>query len=196
LDEVDEAAAFAGFRAKDPELSAAFCELLVPLLRNTIRKRWKSLKYVHDEMLSHCGDTLLEWRDEGSLSKTETIKELADRLVRAAAVVYQRAEDKDERLATGLADEPRERLTNPEKVLLTRRLRERVQEIQATLPAKHQRVLAAYAQSETDGKPMAEILGVSLEAARKMSERARAALGAAIRRAGLKASDFLETNDD
>lgn len=195
MGDVDAAAAWAGFLAFDVAMSAAFCELLLPLLRNTIRKRWKSLRYVHDEMLGHCGDTLLQWREERTLSKGESLKELADRLVRAAAVVYQRAEEKDKRLTAGLADEPREALTNPQKALLTNELRERVADIQATLDPTHQRVLEAYAQSETEDVKMAEILGVSPATARKQAERARAALSAAIRRARLTKESFLESND-
>jgi hypothetical protein len=40
---------------------------------------------------------------------------------------------------------------------------------------------------------MAEILGVSQDAAWKMAERARKAFSDAVLQAGLKASDFLET---
>jgi RNA polymerase sigma factor (sigma-70 family) len=109
--------------------------------------------------------------------------------------VYQRAEEKDKRLTAGLADEPREALTNPQKALLTNELRERVADIQATLDPTHQRVLEAYAQSETEDVKMAEILGVSPATARKQAERARAALSAAIRRARLTKESFLESND-
>jgi hypothetical protein len=76
-------------------------------------------------------------------------------------------------------------------------LRRRVWKLQAALEPQHQRVLDAHAQAETFGeRTMAEILGVSPEAARQMVVRAREALAEAIRAAGLTAADFREDRQD
>ncbi len=82
---------------------------------------------------------------------------------------------------------------NPQGEGLAEPLRRRVQTLQAGLDPQHGRVLEAHARAQrADGKPLAELLGVSPEAAREQVQRAHEALAAAIRGAGLTGVDFLE----
>lgn len=196
MDEIAAATLLAGFLAYDAASYAAFFELLVPVIRSRLKARWSSLKYAHRDMEEICVTTAVEWRASGRIRKGQTFGELLEQLVRESAQQVKRRQANDERLGTAISVEPREPLTNPEKALLTNRMRQRVWDLVTTLDPKHQRVLEAYAQSEIEDKTMAEILGVLPDAARKMAERARKAFSDAVLEAGLKASDFLETRDD
>jgi DNA-directed RNA polymerase specialized sigma24 family protein len=192
LGDVDEPTLLRGFREEDAALTSLFFALLIPALRARIRKRWKSLRHVHDEMEGQCLQTLAEWSAAGSLRDGESIDELVSRLVRASAVVFQRAEEKDERISTATAALPRDATMTAEEAVISEELRQRVWDLQTTLEAKHQWVLESVAEAELGKRTLAEILKVSPEAAWKMAERARAALYAAIRKEGLTAADFLD----
>ncbi len=195
LDEIAAAALLAGFCAYDVASYAAFFDLLLPTLRSRLKARWSSLKYARRDMEELATTTIVEWRDSGLLRDGDTFSEVVERLVKAAAQSIQRRQNMDEKIADATAALPRESPSSPEKALMTNRMRQRVWDLQATLDPKHQRVLEAYAQSETEDRTMAEILGVSPEAARKMAERARRAFAELILQKGLKASDFLETSE-
>jgi DNA-directed RNA polymerase specialized sigma24 family protein len=195
LGELNEAALLAGFVAFDQAVYAPFYSLLVSVIRSLLNSRWKSMHRVHAEIEDRCVTRTVEWRESGLLRTGETISDLASRLVKQSVEDVQRVEDNARRIKKATAALPPEPSSNPEKALFTNRMRQRVWDLQATLEPKHQRALEAYAQSEIEDVTMAEILGVSPEAAWKMAERARKAFSDAVLQAGLKASDFLEGHD-
>lgn len=174
---------------------AAFFALLMAAIHSLIKVRWKSLRHLHKDLENDCVTTLFEWREAGLLRADETTAELASRLVKESGRSVKRDEMKDERLVAATKTIAPDPPTNPEADVIGDDLRQRVWDLQSTLEPKHQRVLEAYAQAETEDRSIAEILGVSSEAGRKMAERARAALYAAIKKAGLTASDFLDTTE-
>jgi RNA polymerase sigma factor (sigma-70 family) len=194
--DLDEAALLAAFRAKDEACYEAFFALLMPAIRSIIRSRWKSLRYAHGDMEGDCLERLIEWRGSGHLREDETIRQLAERLVNASALVVTREEERDERLVEATQAIEPERSPDTEEKLVDAELRQRVWKLQSTLEPKHQRVLEAYAQAEREDRSIAEILGVTEENGRKMAQRAREALAQAIRRAKLTAPDFLDGDAD
>jgi RNA polymerase sigma factor (sigma-70 family) len=189
----DLPALLAGFVANDAALSAAFIAELMPFVRARLKSRWKSLRHMHDEILDKCLSTLIEWRASGLLRAGEPFRDLASRLVNQSVEDVQRAEDNRDRIAVATAALPPDETGDPERSVISDELRQLVWGLQDKLGPPHQRVLEAYAQAEKEDRSIAEILGVSEEAGRQMSRRARVALAKLIREAGLTAADFLET---
>jgi DNA-directed RNA polymerase specialized sigma24 family protein len=195
LDDADESALLAGFRAGDEAQYAAFFALLMPAVRSLAKARWPSLKHLHRDIENEALATLVEWRASGLLREGETTAELASRLVHESARAAKRVEKRDERLIQAQKYGTPEEKADAEAELIVAELRKKVWELQSTLAPKDQRVLEAHVRAETGQQSLEEILDVPADTARKLMQRAREAIAAAIRKAGLKAADLLEVPD-
>lgn len=171
--EPDDLAAIEGFLRGDDRATVDLLLALRPCLRSEIGRRWPSMRSMMDDLEAESTVTLLDWRARKLVRVGESIQDLAARLVHQSALAEKRHRARTKRTAEVLAHEPRAPAASAEELVLDDDLRQRLWALTSKLPARYQRALAAHANQPP---PLTEVFGIDPAAAKKLFQRARAAL--------------------
>jgi hypothetical protein len=181
---LDDATLLQGFVAGDTGRTRELLERLLPLLNETLQRRWPSLKSAYPDIIGQCGVALVHWRHDlragrgKQLRIDDPLPVLAERLVHQEARQMRRGWARDAVVADNLTQLDVPAIPpSPEAIALDAEEALRLDDLIAELPFAHEQAIRAQLRAEMpDGPPLHEALGCRPGAARVRLTRARQAL--------------------